>query len=220
MSQLLKDQTVDEVNGVRGHLKIQIFDKYDNLVNEYQENNLVMDLARNSMQYLAGNVTGKTEPINQLRLGTRGVQGTQYAEAILPGSTGYHPEMTSLFQEDSDTSKGGYVYICSFDVEGPESQTFTSLPDKMLRYGTEVQGYSDISSGTMMTRTVNDRVITFEVTIPRSQGITPGQGGDPVHMPYSEAALYCGDRIFSMKTFPQKFKDEDSKIILTWSIIF
>lgn len=203
---------------IKGYMKIESFDKDDNLIDSYEDNNLVMDLARNSMQYLAGNVTSKFEPINSLRLGTRGVHGVEYGNPILPSNDGYHPEMTHLFQEADNSTDGGYVFVCKFDVQGEEEEIFDSVSEELLKYGVPMDGY--ISSGQTMKRTVQDRTITFEVTMPRESQNSFGGGGEPQWLPFSEQQLYCGDRIFSMKTFPQKFKDSDQKIVLTWSIIF
>lgn len=208
---------MSEYYKLKGHLKIQSFDSSGNLTSEYEDSNLVMDLQRESMALLQGQVTG-SEPINSLRLGTRGVHGTSYGENIMPGSSGYHPEMSHLFQENTSSVDGGYVFVQKFDVQGSPSETFQSTSEKMLKFGSNVSQYN--SQGQEMTRSVNGRVITFEVTLPRGSQNSPGQGGDPQYLPYSEQQLYCGDRIFSMKTFPQKFKDSDQKIVLTWSIIF
>ena len=39
-------------------------------------------------------------------------------------------------------------------------------------------------------------------------------------MSYTEAALYAGDNIFSMKTFPARVKEDTVKLEITWSIVF
>ena len=60
--------------------------------------------------------------------------------------------------------------------------------------------------------------VTYTFTIEEGIGHNAIAGG--VFVPYTEAGLYAGDVLFSLKTFAAKVKDESTKFVITWKIYF
>lgn len=207
----------DEMISPKGHIKIQTYKETEHgseLLDVFEDNNLVMDGARRAMQRLQqGDITNGLH-INSIRLGTDGVISGGIHDPKPPGNgpNQYNPTMDGLFSEAN-----GYVFKAVFGNDANITVPSASVEEVMLDSDLEVQGY--VSSGCLVTRSVSDRVVTFEFEIVRTQA-NPAQGFGLAKMEYNEAQLYCGDTIFSMKTFPSKFKDIDTKLIITWSIIF
>lgn len=216
---------ISQFDKPNGYMKIQAYDAQNSLIDTYEDCNLVMNTARNSMQLLQAGVTAGQNiqhPIDAFRLGTQGVQAIggvkDHGQPKVPGTAQgeYHPEMDGLFSQDDTT--GDYVFEAIFNsISGGLDETFGSSEEKIYFKDSEVTPYE--SSGCTLKRTVIDRVITFEITVPMEAANPPGTSGLSL-LEYSEQALYCGDRIFSMKTFPTKFKTGQVKLVITWSIIF
>lgn len=218
---------------VKGYMKIEQYDENDVLVETYEDCNLVMNDARTSMQYLQGGITGMQVPINALRLGTQGAKvvggvvqpGTPKNPGTDQVNQEYHPEMNSLFQQE--TGNLGYVYEMRFNSTGPSGQqNIIDSTVEVMWYNNDEMTQPDyplIEGESKLTREINDRVITFQIDIPKDQA-NPPQSSLLNTIPYSEAALYCGHgnsgKIFSMKTFPTIYKDDTRRLVVTWSIIF
>ena len=69
----------------------------------------------------------------------------------------------------------------------------------------------------------SDTTVTFTFTIGKENANEEYSSGEKYTLPtslFNEAALYVNNRIFSMKTFSTKVKDESVKLKITWSIIF
>lgn len=86
---------------------------------------------------------------------------------------------------------------------------------------TGIQSYMGLpvapqSSGVNINVTTEYNKATFKFTIPQTQG--NGESGSVVA--YTEAALYCDEKIFSMKTFPARTKDDSLEYVITWVITF
>lgn len=243
----------------RGHFKIEALDENDNVVDMFEDKNLVMDLARPSMALMAGNVTldndaarsptvppiGATdpsnpppyhpwiaEPINKFVLGTQGhrIEGgcEKYPEPKQPNVTPapgddpdnyYDSTRYELFSERNDL--GSYHFDLEFTPDGLSDDNF-DVRGKFFEKRSPMAGKSidadTPDSKSNIQRVVIDRTVTYTITIPRGAG-NPHSNNPPAFT-FSEAALYCGPRIFSMKTFPARFKDDSVKLIITWSIIF
>lgn len=208
----------DEYSNINGYFKIEYYNG-DELIDVYEDCNLVMEGARTSMQKLQGGMSDM-KPINSLRLGTLGMDTS--VTPNVPKTAGtlqnqYSPTRTNLFQDDTGTQ--GYVYVAKFNVDGQQQNTeINSISEKMRKNGTPLSG--NFGTNQKLKRTQQDRVITFEVTIPQDSANAPTGSGHPQTMNYSEAQLYCDDTIFSMKTFYTKAKDNTTKLVVTWSIIF
>ena len=124
----------------------------------------------------------------------------------------------------------GNTFIIDFDstdfslmTENRKHETIILASDgntKSYRI-TGIQSYNGlpvapISSGVNINVLVEGNKATYKITIPQTQGNK--EGGAVVA--YTEAALYCDDQLFSMKTFPARTKDNALSYIITWVITF
>jgi hypothetical protein len=212
----------DNVN-VRGVFSIKSINVKDEVIDEYKENNLIMDNARANMAQLIGGVnTGASEAkqIDGFVMGTRGHMGSdvldfqQVGETDTSKPTGnqtFQSTRTNLFSESIDDQIN---YRIPFDASGDVDVTLTPAG---TRYEDSVSvGVAESSN--ILRRVVSDRTVTYTITIPASNA-NSGIPASPVVV-YTEAALYAGTDIFAMKTFPARVKEDTVKFEITWSIIF
>jgi hypothetical protein len=194
-----------------GHFGIKIYKK-DGSIEEYEDKNLIMDRARQNMAQLVGGVTGVDDtldgqPINSFVMGTEGHVGDDILDYKKVGSDGFDSTRTNLFSEESD----GEYYVIPFNASGTE--TINIVADEC--YNSKLV---DTKETCNITRTVVDRTCTYIITVPDASA----NAADPNTsvIAYTEAALYSGTDIFSMKTFPARVKEDTVKFEITWSIIF
>ena len=64
----------------------------------------------------------------------------------------------------------------------------------------------------------NDKTITYTFEIPTSEG--NGQNTNQRQSFFNEAGLYINERLFAMKCFPAKLKDESTSFKIIWKILF
>lgn len=219
LSSILLDK-VDNLDIIEpvGIMGIQSFHD-DGTITEDIDTNLVMNNARKAMALMQANITTgatKSEPINGLRLGIQGHIDPQTPKQPGNGANEYNPSMSQLFSQ----AQGDYSYFVNFDVKGGIQEEFSEFGKAYLGQN---QVGSNESEKCTFKRTLGtgneDRVIFFEIEIPNGAQ-NPPQGQSMPYMPYSEAQLYSGNNIFSMKTFPVKYKDSSVKLVITWQIIF
>jgi len=194
-----------------GHFAIKVFKK-DGSIEEYEDKNLIMDRARQNMAQLVGGVTNgsdrtKGEPINKFVLGTEGHVGDNILDYKKVGSNGFDSTRTNLFSQADNLE----FYTLTFDPTGGSTKTninATGVNSKI----------SGNETGCTVTRTVSAQTCTYVITIPDVNA--NAASSDTSIIAYTEAALYAGDDIFSMKTFPARVKEDTVKFEITWSIIF
>jgi hypothetical protein len=198
--------------------KIDFFGKFsfkafhaDGSVEEYEEKNLIMDKARNNMAQLIGGITSAStnqgRPIDTFVLGTQG-HVTNILTPKQVGSDGFDSTLSKLFSETANST----FYKLSFDPYGADDIT---IPVSGIL--TEAGTTGSIQTGNTVRRVVSERTVTYTITI-ESQNANSSSIGVP--LAFTEAALYCGDDIFSMKTFPARVKENTVKFEIVWSIIF
>ena len=204
----------DQVNFV-GVFSIKAFNA-DGTVDEYTEKNLIMDEARRNMAQLVGGVTSTGDTrgmhINQFVLGTKGHNGTDILNYIKVGDAGFTSARTSLFSEATTDAKN---YRIGFDTTGGLDVTDANATGRMYAGG--AAGITDSTKNTVR-RVVTDRTVTYTITVPATNA-NSSNADNPV-VAYTEAALYAGAELFSMKTFPARVKEDTVKFEITWSIIF
>ena len=194
-----------------GHFAIKAFKK-DGSIEEYEDKNLIMDRARQNMAQLVGGVitggdTIEGQPINKFVLGTKGHVGDNILDYKKVGSNGFDSTRTNLFAQ----AENAEFYTLSFDPKGASTKTniaASGINNKIS--GTE--------SGCTINRTVSAQTCTYVITIPDANGNAASSTTSVIA--YTEAALYAGNDIFSMKTFPARVKEDTVKFEITWSIIF
>jgi hypothetical protein len=198
---------------MKGHFSVQVFKK-DGTIETYEEKNLIMDKARSNMAELVGGYNhGK--PIDKFVLGNKGHVGTDILDYKLVGENNeFVSSRTRLFAQDpgydNSNSVDSFAYAINFDVK---SSGASALDNSAAG---SIEGDSATQNCTV-SRVVSDRSCTYVITIPDYAGNKVGEGAV---IAYTEAALYAGVDIFSMKTFPARVKEDTVKFVITWSIIF
>jgi hypothetical protein len=91
-----------EFMNFKGHFTIQAIDKDNNVVDEWADNNMIMETARETMAELFANLETSTF-INKFKLGTLGHVGTSI---LIPKGKddGFTKERTRLFSETLETA--------------------------------------------------------------------------------------------------------------------
>lgn len=197
----------------QGHFSVKIFKK-DGTIEVYEDKNLIMDSARSNMAALVGGYT-IGEPIGRFVLGNKGHNAPDILDYKKVGQDGeFVATRDSLFSEDpAYAAEGGvdsFVYEIGFDCIGPNTTA------------TDIAAVGNILGSTdthqcQVDRLVNERTCTYTIAIPDYAGNKLEEGAV---IAYTEAALYAGGNIFSMKTFPARVKEDTVKFEITWSIIF
>jgi len=102
-----------------------------------------------------------------------------------------------------------YVYDITFN--NPTTTVDTTLGDIAVN----IQE-TDLNAGSTVRVLLNNNSVTFNVVVElpaaNSQTLTLST--------FTEAALYVGTQIFSLKTFPAKIKDNSVKLQIAWTITF
>lgn len=188
----------------------------DGTFDEYKEQNLIMDNARSNMAQLIGGVNtggGFGTPINKIVLGTQGHIGTDILAFKVAG-VDYASTQTKLFSETAVT--GGLNYAVTFNTIGDVDVTDSVATGQL--FNIDVSQIIDAPTNTVQ-RVVTDRTVTYTITIKSTNGNAISAPPNDI-IAYTEAALYAGTDIFSMKTFPARVKESTVELVITWSIIF
>lgn len=205
-----------KMNNVNGIFSIKSIDLNGNVIDEYIENNLILNTARNSMAGLVGGVTGSNGPINRFVMGTSGhmdndtdIPVTEGEERSPDGGV-FDSARTNIYSEALSKT----MYMIDFDLRSSEStHAEAGIPgEKRIGSGNWI---TDAETNNII-RKVEGRTLVYTITI----GEHNANPVDPGVIPYTEAGLYSGDNLFAMKTFPQKLKDDTVAFIITWTINF
>lgn len=208
----------------RGEFTLQVLNKKGEVIDQFQDNNLVVNAARASMSALLSGKTGAIG-ITGFVLGTKG--HVENPENILVpkavGQDGYDETRTRLFSEEQQTpfyytvswtqgaltdSAGGFVAFDQNEVE------FEAKGQKKNQTGTE----NDAENGKIPVKiTLQDTSVLYEFNIPETYA--NGADGNSV-VAYTEAGLKCGTQLFSLKCFSAKTKDVSTSFRILWKIIF
>jgi len=183
----------DIFNNIRGHFTVESVDTNGKIIERYEEDNLITDTARvNMCDLVTGLSTGLN--INKFVLGTEG----HNVSLTIPKTTaeGFVSARTRLFAEEM----GSPTYPIIFTPTDATDANATNIVET--------------DSGSTVHITKIGSTVTYYIEIP----IEAANGVGTVA--YTEAALYAGPNIFSMKTFGAKVKDESVSLRITWSISF
>jgi hypothetical protein len=196
-----------------GYFSVQLYNSKNEIVDQYEDKNLVMLLARNIMAKM---ISGQTDvrKICKLNLGVSGYS-TSLLTPLTYGQT--FGSTTEVFDENRTTIISEALGQHNFNV------TFTPPATNG-----DATGIASLNTTTLETETeellvgvsLNASTITYSFDIPASLG-----NGNPGEIePYTEAGLYfnegSGYSLFSMKTFPVKAKDDSVRMKITWKINF
>lgn len=204
-----------KMNNVNGIFSIKSIDLNGNVIDEYIENNLILNTARDTMAGLVGGVTGPDGPITKFVIGTSGHTGNnpdtpvREGDERLPNGGYFDAARTNIYSEQLNTT----MYMFEFDLRSPE----TTHADTGISGKKRIGGgaFTPDAPTNSIIRKVQDRTLVYSITIGENNA-NPANGV----IAYTEAGLYSGNKLFAMKTFPQKLKDNAVAFIITWTINF
>ena len=178
---------------ISGHIIIECLDKSGAVIDRFEKNNLIMDNARNAMTKLAAKITGSA-PINKFVIGTSGHITGNY---LTPKTEvqGFVSSRTRLFSEEVPS----YTYPIVFTNPGSVSGNCAIV--------------SEPDSGTVISLLTTTNSIQYTIEIDSAAANNTGI------VVFTEAALYAGSDIFSMKCFPGKIKDNTVSLRIIWKIL-
>jgi len=179
-----------------GILKITQKDKYGNIIDKNIVQNTIMDNARyNVMNFLNG--INYSRPISRFVLGTDGVDTNGTPKV-------FSSDRTETFSEES----GAEWYYLDWDVDASNGDITVTAEEG-----------NPATNSTVLIETDNAAFTkTWKFNIPLDNANGSGS------RPYSEAALYAKDtsvsynKIFSMKTYPVRTKDDTVTLEIEWTI--
>ena len=198
--------------GLKGIFKIQTHDSKGNLLDEYEEKNLIVDSARPNLAKLIGGFSTGT-PINKFIIGTRGhVDNGGTYDILIPKTVvnGLDETRTELFSEE----EAMYSYSINFQGTGSSNGNRNVISETDIA----------IDANTLSTVSVtNDaRSLIYTIVIPSTVANNlSGQGGTTAGIAaFTEAGFYSGSTLFNIKTFPAKVKELGTTITITWTLEF
>lgn len=253
---------------VEGHFKVECLDKNDNVIDSFEDHNMIMLNARRSMAEIFFNLDG-IKRAHKLVLGTHGFKDG----LIFKGkdeTDGFVKERDHIFSEVPDTifmqgtlfeeiRKGDIIKVAdvkditkfkyyrydgeyqkNYVVDGSSlKESFKELISPPYTYtinfrlpGQEMTSSQNCVVADNASEAANDTVqvslkdtsviFTFYVDVNNGNSQVhddPEAYDDPTSL-FNEAGLYVNDRLFSMKTFSSKVKDESVKLRIVWTITF
>jgi hypothetical protein len=200
---------------VEGHFRLEIIDKTGKILEVVDEQNMIMKQSRRTVAHSTAGHTNYDTYINKFVLGTRGhVQGN----ILEPKDFDYDRNL--LFSQE----EGAYYYPITFDPGNRNASTGECV---VVDEGYEVASNPAEFSKVYLRLLDDESTLEYTIEIPLanangSSGITA----------YTEAALFTIEdedlttspkklgRIFAMRTFPAKIKEDEVKFRIIWKIIF
>lgn len=180
-------------NVVKGHIIVECFDSNKNLIDRFESKNLIMDSARIAMSDILCDM-GTAHPISKFVLGT---EGHVTGDILTPKNEaeGFISSRTQLFSEELSS----YTYPIVFTNPGVNvgACSIVSEPD----------------SGSSVSLDYTGTDIQYTIEVPELAANSTGVAV------FTEAALYAGDKIFSMRCFPGKIKDTTVSLKIVWKIM-
>jgi hypothetical protein len=200
---------------VRGYFKIDSFDKNGNIIETYEDNNLVVVNARIYMAKLVAGQVLTNPGISRFIIGTDGY-GANLMTPLNISDTFTKGQHTEKFDENRNQlisqSFNDYYYTVDFSVPSTNG------------YSTTVSGIgygeNTASSSPSVSINASGTVLTYVITLPMD--VANGPSGS---VAFTEAGLFfktTGNtyNMFAMKTFPVKAKDFSVEHKITWSLYF
>ena len=251
---------------VEGHFRVDCLDKDNNVVDTFEDHNMIMLTARRSMAELFFNMVGNKHA-HKIVLGTHGSKDLQSFRAK-DEEDGFVKERTHIFSEVPDTifvfgtlfeeiytgdiiklqdmsniSKYNYwryngEYQKNFVIDEVTIEQFTKLDYAPYTYtinfnmtGLDMGDSESCTVANPATPQANDMVrvhlqdtsVIFTFYVDVNNGNEQEHNDDDFDSPtslFNEAGLYVNDRLFAMKTFSSKVKDESVKLRIVWTITF
>ena len=214
---------LDDTIKIQGHFKITSYKK-DGSVDIYEDKNLVMDVARNTMARMIANNGGV--PINKFLIGTQGHSDNNILNPIAVGTNNFNTLRTKLYSQETNA----FFYNIKWDSNNPYNSNLNIdnsivwSDDKISLFGIGNKRSEDGSDNVNhenipcpVTIEVIGNKVTYTISI--VEDAANGDSGLDV-VAFTEAALMCDDDIFSMKTFSARVKEDTVRHVIEWAIIF
>ena len=183
-----------DIYKIKGHIIVECIDKKGTIIDRFENKNLIMDAARTAV---SSSIAGMTvaAPMNKFVIGTEGHVTGDY---LIPKTElqGFVSSRTELFSEELSS----YTYPIVFNNPG------TAVGPCVI--------VSEPDSGSTISLNYAGSDVEYTIEIPDIAGNSTGIAV------FTEAALYAGDNIFSMKCFPGKIKDNTVSLRVVWTIKF
>jgi hypothetical protein len=201
---------------VRGYFKIESLDKNGNIIETYEDNNLVVLSARKYMaKVIAGQVTNAVG-ISRFVIGTDGY-GSDVMTPLAVGDSFKKGNQTEVFDENRTQliSQALNDYYYTVDFSSPDSN---GNETNVSGIG---NGEKNASTSPTVNVSVSGTVLTYVITLP----VDVANGSGTSSIAYTEAGLFFKSSgsaydMFAMKTFPVKAKDSTVEHKITWTIYF
>lgn len=180
-------------NVVKGHIIVECLDSNKNVIDRFESKNLIMDSARIAMSDILCGL-GSAVPISKFVLGT---EGHITGDILTPktDAEGFISSRTQLFSEELSS----YNYPIQFTNPGVNIGECTIISEP------------DTGSKISLDHTGTD--VQYTIEVPELAANNTGV------VVFTEAALYAGDKIFSMRCFPGKIKDQTVSLKIVWKIM-
>ena len=138
---------MEELIDFKGHFTIQSIDKDGNIIDEYKDNNMIMETARSSMAMMFGNLNSNTF-INKFRLGTMGHRGDSI---ITPKdkNDGFVKERDRMFSEATEYATNANITPLRINdiVKYTSDNTYYKyLGTDVSEYTVTAEGFTDTES--------------------------------------------------------------------------
>ena len=187
---------INDKHTLNGHLIVECLDKDKNVIDRFENHNLIMDAARVAMAQMTAGLSNSSQ-IDRFVIGTQGHNGTDYL-SVKTEANGFVGTRTELFSETANV----YNYEILFDVPGTANGVCN------------ITSETDITTPSLVTISYTDKTIEYTFEIYEENANDTGVSV------FTEAALYAGTNIFSMKCFPGKIKDNTVSLKIVWKIMF
>ena len=191
---------------IKGYFKIESIDKNGNVIDSFENHNIVVDTARVVFAKLISGISTQNV-INKLVLGTQGHIGND----ILTPKTekeGFDHTKTDLFCLRDPDKKGDTWNEITFTPSG--NMAITSASD--VRDGTNDHSTVDIQ---LRGLDISEPCISYIFNI--SADAFNGSGNGVI---YTEAGLFSDDNLIATRVFKGKVKDQTVSFRITWNLIF
>lgn len=199
------NEMIDKIP-IRGHFKLETFDKNGDIIDTFEDHNLVVLGARMHFMKLIGGAYDSNKIINRFVMGTQGE-----VELGVPKSEedGLKPTLTDLFCGTTDSNNRGKTF---------EEITFNPSTDSSISSATNISdGSNDKSTvNVIIDETSTEPSITYVFNI--TSDAFNGSGNK--HMMFNEAGMFAGDTLIAIRTFKSKAKDDSVSMKVTWSLVF
>lgn len=182
------------IKPVSGHIIIECLDKSGAVVDRFENHNLIMDTARVAIPKLACGLSTASE-LNKFVIGT---EGHITGDFLTPktDAQGFISSRTQLFSEE--LVEFNYPIVFTNPGTATGACVVVSEPD----------------TGSTIALEYITNSVQYTIEMPTTAG-----NGTGISV-FTEAALYAGADIFSMKCFPAKIKDNTVSLRIVWRLIF